>query len=94
MFLNQKTRLFVCNLFITIFLFTDISDTKENAVRKLTLLCLLPRSRAKRLLNQWLHPVSFMIRAREHAANILSGEVSQNRGRTSQHRNHHNGNDK
>lgn len=35
-----------------------------------------------------------MLRAREHAANILSGEVCQNRGRTSQHKNHHNGKNK
>lgn len=70
---------------------SDISDTKENTIKKLALLSLLPRSRAKRLLNQWLHPVSFMLRAREHAANILSGEVAQNRGRSFQQRNHHNG---
>lgn len=75
-------------------IFTDISDTKENAIRKLALLSLLPRSRAKRLLNQWLHPVSFMLRAREHAASILSGEVCQTRARTSQHKNHHNGKNK
>ncbi|XP_015591010.1 protein pigeon [Cephus cinctus] len=69
----------------------DISDTKDGAVLKLGLLSLLPRSRAKRLLNQWLHPVSFMLRAREHATNILSGEACQNRGRISQQRIHHHG---
>lgn len=71
--------------------FIDISDTKENVIQKLALLSLLPRSRAKRLLNQWLHPVSLMLRAREHASNILCGEVSQNRiGRSLQHHTHHN----
>lgn len=72
--------------------YADISDTKETVIQKLKLLSFLPRSRAKRLLNQWLHPVSFMLRAREHAANILCGEISQNRigSRTLQHRNHHN----
>lgn len=72
--------------------YLDISDTKENVVQKLKLLSFLPRSRAKRLLNQWLHPVSLMLRAREHAANILCGEISQSRtgSRTLQYRNHHN----
>nr|CAD7267101.1 unnamed protein product [Timema shepardi] len=59
----------------------DMDDTTEGVQRKLRLLLLLPRSRAKRLLNQWAHPVSFMLRAREHALNILSGvEGAQARG--------------
>lgn len=33
----------------------------------------LPRSRVKRIMNQWSHPVSLMVRAREHSLNILSG---------------------
>ncbi|CAB0042321.1 unnamed protein product [Trichogramma brassicae] len=70
---------------------SDIDDTKGNISHKLELLSVMPRIRAKRLLNQWLHPMSFMLRAREHAANILSGEPSQSRSRAPQHRHHHNG---
>ncbi|KAK0087101.1 hypothetical protein PV325_001770 [Microctonus aethiopoides] len=92
MFLQYVERsVFELQVDVTKIIIADISDTKENAVKKLHLLSLLPRSRAKRLLNQWLHPVSFMHRAREHATNILSGEVCQIRGRTSQHCHRHNG---
>ncbi|KYN13850.1 Protein pigeon [Trachymyrmex cornetzi] len=93
MFLQYIERsVFELQVDVTKIILADISDTKENVVQKWKLLSLLPRSRAKRLLNQWLHPISLMLRAREHAANILCGEVSQSRtsSRTLQHRNHHN----
>lgn len=42
-------------------------------LKKLDLLQSLPHSRAKRLMNQWSHPMSVLLRAREHAAEILGG---------------------
>lgn len=61
------------NFFIFLIVITDIVDNKEGVMTKLNLIQNLPHSRAKRLMNQWSHPVSIMLRAREHAAEILGG---------------------
>lgn len=61
-------------------LIIDLDDSKDNVNRKLRLLATLPRSRAKRLLNSWNHPFSLMLRSRDHANNILSGNQMHSRG--------------
>ncbi|KAL7043868.1 hypothetical protein ACKWTF_001694 [Chironomus riparius] len=52
---------------------SDIPDTNEGVARKLLLLSLLPRTRARRLLNNWSHPISLRIRGIDHSSNVLSG---------------------
>jgi len=49
----------------------------QNVEKRLHLISLLPKSRANRVLNNWSHPASIMLRARQHASDLLSGVVSQ-----------------
>ncbi|XP_072387915.1 protein pigeon [Diabrotica undecimpunctata] len=65
----------VCELQVDVMkiILAEEDESKENTSKKLKLLSLLPRQRAKRLLNQWNHPIGVVLRAREHAYNILSG---------------------
>lgn len=63
-------------------IFKDMpDDIDDNIVKKLQLLSLLPKTRANRILNAWSHSTSIAIRARQHASDLLSGSVSQNRKR-------------
>ncbi|XKL59454.1 hypothetical protein PGB90_000470 [Kerria lacca] len=76
-----RVNVFQVNIDVMKAIMADLSDKGEDLRNKLNLLTLLPRSRIKRILNQWSHPVSLMIRSREHALNILSG-ISSMHSRT------------
>ncbi|XP_050425482.1 protein pigeon isoform X2 [Adelges cooleyi] len=76
---NQHIRCnsFLLNVDVMKKILTDIVDNKDGVMKKLDLIQNLPHSRAKRLMNQWSHPISIMLRAREHASEILGGMTTR-----------------
>ncbi|CAB3363663.1 Hypothetical predicted protein [Cloeon dipterum] len=72
----QYTRRHVFELHVDAIkaIFGDMTEKRLGVSYKVGLLQLLPRTRARRILNQWGHPISYMYRAREHALLLLSGE--------------------
>jgi gamma-Secretase-activating protein C-term len=72
----QYTRRHVFELHVDAIkaIFGDMTEKRMGVSYKVGLLQLLPRTRARRILNQWGHPISYMYRAREHALLLLSGE--------------------
>uniref|UniRef100_A0A8D9F8S0 Protein pigeon n=1 Tax=Cacopsylla melanoneura TaxID=428564 RepID=A0A8D9F8S0_9HEMI len=81
-FLQYVERgVFELNIDVIKSIFADIPDDPAGVARKVSLLSLLPRSRIKRMLNHWPHPLSLGLRAREHALSVLVGTHA-----SSQHR--------